>query len=58
LDFQLSEHEKFLRDFTELFKGVDRDRNGLIDEGEFRELLSQMRVLSPEREDADLLLLL
>lgn len=42
LDFQLSEHEKFLHDFTELFKQVDRDRNGLIDEAEFRDLISQM----------------
>jgi hypothetical protein len=40
LDFQLSEHEKFLYDFTQLFKQVDTDRNGIINEDEFRDLLS------------------
>jgi Ca2+-binding EF-hand superfamily protein len=58
LDFQLSEHEKFLHDFTELYKQVDRDRNGILDESEFRDLLSQMQVLSQEREDEDLVILL
>jgi Ca2+-binding EF-hand superfamily protein len=55
LDFQLSEHEKFLYDFTQLFKQVDNDRNGIINEDEFRDLLSQMRVL---HKDEDLIVLL
>jgi Ca2+-binding EF-hand superfamily protein len=55
LDFQLSEHEKFLYDFTQLFKQVDTDRNGIINEDEFRDLLSQMRVL---HKDEDLIVLL
>lgn len=50
LDFQLSEHEKFLYDFTQLFKQVDTDRNGIINEDEFRDLLSQMRVLHKDEE--------
>ena len=32
LDFQLREHEKFLRKFFLLFKTVDIDNNGIIDE--------------------------
>ena len=55
LDFQLSEHEKFLSAFTELFKEVDRDRNGLINEEELRELLDSMRVLT-RHEDLQMLL--
>jgi Ca2+-binding EF-hand superfamily protein len=50
LDFQLSEHEKFLYDFTQLFKQVDNDRNGIINEDEFRDLLSQMKVLHKDEE--------
>jgi Ca2+-binding EF-hand superfamily protein len=50
LDFQLSEHEKFLYDFTQLFKQVDTDRNGIINEDEFRDLLSQMKVLHKDEE--------
>jgi Ca2+-binding EF-hand superfamily protein len=50
LDFQLSEHEKFLYDFTQLFKQVDSDRNGIINEDEFRDLLSQMKVLHKDEE--------
>lgn len=37
---------------------MDRDRNGIIDESEFRELLTQMRVLPSEREDEDMVILL
>ncbi len=50
MDFQLSEHEKFLYDFTQLFKQVDSDRNGIINEDEFRDLLSQMKVLHKDEE--------
>ena len=32
LDFQLKSHESFLRNFLVLFKQVDRDNNGIIDE--------------------------
>ena len=49
LDFQLQEHEKFLFRFTQLFKEVDIDNNGIINEDEFRELVAKMNVI--ERED-------
>ena len=39
LDFQLTEHEKFLHEFTQLFKQMDRDRNGILNEDEFKDLL-------------------
>jgi len=50
LDFQLIEHEKFLVKFTHLFKEVDYDNNGTINESEFRDLLSSMEVLETEEE--------
>jgi len=50
LDFQLQEHEKFLYRFTQLYKEVDGDNNGIINEDEFRELLSKMLVIEREEE--------
>lgn len=32
LDFQLKEHEKFLGHFTQMFKRVDIDRDGILNE--------------------------
>lgn len=32
LDFQLRSHEKFLKNFVSLFRSVDKDLNGIIDE--------------------------
>ena len=40
LDFQLREHEKFLGYFIAQFKRVDSDRDGVLDESQFRELMS------------------
>lgn len=50
LDFQLQEHEKFLYRFTQIFKQVDQDNNGLINEDEFRQLINTMQVLQREEE--------
>lgn len=50
LDFQLMEHEKFLYKFTQKFKLVDIDSNGIIDEAEFRELVELMAVIEREEE--------
>lgn len=55
LDFQLQEHEKFLFKFTEIFKMVDHDSNGILDENQFRELIRQMGILQFD-EDIDALL--
>ena len=40
LDFQLHEHERFLKSFTNLFKCVDADLDGIISEDEFRMLIN------------------
>ena len=50
LDFQLKEHEKFLRKFMVVFKSVDTDNNGLLNEREFRELVLRMRVCDSEKD--------
>ena len=39
LDFQLKEHEKFLGHFTVIYKRVDVDRDGILNEEEFRNLM-------------------
>lgn len=39
LDFQLKEHEKFLAYFVAMYKKVDVDRDGILDENEFRNLM-------------------
>lgn len=58
LDFQLQEHEKFLSSFTSLFKEVDADNNGILNEQEFSELMQRMSVLHPasQQEVIDALL--
>lgn len=42
LDFQLKGHEKFLSKFLTLYRNVDRDQDGVINENEFRELVMSM----------------
>jgi len=32
LDFQLAEHEKFLKKFRQIFKTIDNDNNGILNE--------------------------
>ncbi|CAD8118698.1 unnamed protein product [Paramecium sonneborni] len=39
LDFQLKSHEKYLKKFIVIFKQMDTDLNGIIDENEFRNLI-------------------
>eukprot|EP01012_Entosiphon_sulcatum_P008513 TRINITY_DN14640_c0_g1_i1.p1 TRINITY_DN14640_c0_g1~~TRINITY_DN14640_c0_g1_i1.p1 ORF type:complete len:751 (+),score=148.35 TRINITY_DN14640_c0_g1_i1:44-2296(+) len=46
LEFQLTGHEKFLVKFVRLFRQCDTDRNGIINEAEFRQLL---RLIDPEK---------
>lgn len=55
LDFQLHGHERFLEKFLELFKMVDLDNNGIINESEFRDLVLNMD-LGFTDEDIDRLL--
>eukprot|EP00828_Plagiopyla_frontata_P028036 TRINITY_DN36319_c0_g1_i2.p1 TRINITY_DN36319_c0_g1~~TRINITY_DN36319_c0_g1_i2.p1 ORF type:complete len:237 (+),score=51.64 TRINITY_DN36319_c0_g1_i2:439-1149(+) len=39
LDFQLRTHEKFLKNFLNIFNSIHSETNGIINEQEFRELL-------------------
>ena len=42
LDFQLRGHEKFLERFINIFRAVDADTNGIIDEKEFKEMVTSI----------------
>ena len=55
LDFQLQEHERFLIKFTDLFKSVDNDQDGVISEVQFKDLLRMMNVMGSEEEIEQLL---
>jgi hypothetical protein len=46
LNFQLKQHEYFLADFVSRFQGVDGDRNGILNEDEFRDLARGLGVTS------------
>eukprot|EP01022_Parablepharisma_sp_SALTPOND_P006584 TRINITY_DN1266_c0_g1_i1.p3 TRINITY_DN1266_c0_g1~~TRINITY_DN1266_c0_g1_i1.p3 ORF type:complete len:630 (-),score=73.32 TRINITY_DN1266_c0_g1_i1:7118-9007(-) len=50
LDFQLSTHEAYLRKFTNLFKEIDTETSGVIDESGFRLLLGRMGISVNEAE--------
>ena len=51
LDFQLAGHEKFLSKFRRLFREVDSDRNGVVNESEFRDMVSR---IDPNKRSEDL----
>ena len=53
LDFQLEEHERFLQEFNLLFKEVDGDHNGIINEEEFKQLILAMNVVVQNVNEAN-----
>merc|ERR1712000_550992 len=55
LDFQLKGHERFLEPFRHKFNDVDTDSNGIIDETEFRTLVSSVGASKSDKETDDLL---
>eukprot|EP00826_Nyctotherus_ovalis_P055836 TRINITY_DN745_c0_g1_i2.p1 TRINITY_DN745_c0_g1~~TRINITY_DN745_c0_g1_i2.p1 ORF type:complete len:181 (-),score=46.88 TRINITY_DN745_c0_g1_i2:143-685(-) len=55
LDFQLTTHESYIQKFTRVFKEVDGDRNGIVDEAEFRQLIAKMRIPTNEENIQTLL---
>ena len=55
LDFQLATHEKYIKKFITLFKKLDGDTNGILNEEEFRQLVTMIRVAASE-EDVERLL--
>lgn len=55
LDFQLKGHEKFLLKFMKLFRQFDKDKNGVINEEEFRQLIIATDPNKTDMEIQDLL---
>ena len=55
LDFQLEGHERFLSRFVRVFKQHDTDRNGVVNEQEFRMVLMGIDPAKTEEEVAGLL---
>jgi hypothetical protein len=55
LDFQLEGHERFLSRFVRIFKQHDTDRNGIVNEQEFRAIL---RSVDPAKSEEDVSALL
>lgn len=50
LDFQLHEHEKFLKKFRQIYKTVDTDNNGILNEHEFTRLIQMMGICDSDGE--------
>ncbi|CAD8087342.1 unnamed protein product [Paramecium sonneborni] len=44
LDFQMKSHEKYLSKFIQNFRQIDQDQNGIIDENEFRQLITDLNI--------------
>ena len=51
LNFQLTTHENYIKKFVTLFKELDRDTNGVLNEEEFKEMIKAMNVTSSEDID-------
>lgn len=51
LDFQLSGHDRFLAKFVKLFRQYDTDKNGIVNENEFRALL---RAIDPNKTEDEM----
>jgi Ca2+-binding EF-hand superfamily protein len=51
LDFQLSEHEKFLTKFMELFKKFDTDNDGILSSSQFVNLYKSMNLNTLSTDD-------
>ena len=55
LDFQLATHEKYIKKFVMLFKKLDEDTNGIVNEDEFKRLIAMIKVAANEDETDRLL---
>ena len=47
-EFQIKQREKQLKNFVQLFKSVDKDNNGIINEEEFVNLLYNMNIFGDQ----------
>ena len=50
LDFQLSTHENYLKKFTKLFKEIDTERDGVLNETGFRIIIDRMQIPAEEKD--------
>lgn len=56
-DYQIKSRDKYLKNFVRLFKKVDTDNNGILNEDEFINLLSSFNVYNNQLEENSLRLL-
>lgn len=52
LDYQIKSRDKYLRNFVSLFKSVDLDNNGIINEEEFVALVQSFNIYENIEEEA------
>lgn len=50
LDFQLNTHEKYIRKFLKAFRKIDPQNTGILNEEQFRQLISQLNITRSEEE--------
>jgi len=50
LDFQLKSHEKFLAKFSKMFKKIDVEKNGILNEAQFRNLAVNLNATISEEQ--------
>lgn len=55
MDFQINNHEEYLKPFRHKFRIVDSDENGLIDDKELNELLVSMGIWEENQRLAPLI---
>ena len=48
LEYQIKLHIKYLKPFVNLFKSIDTDRDGILDEEQFIELIKNMEIFEEE----------
>lgn len=51
LDYQLRRHDRFLNKLTKLFRQFDADKNGILSEDEFRQLII---AIDPHKSDHEI----
>ena len=49
IDFQIRVRENYLKNFNDIFKQVDLDRNGILSDNEFVKLIEMLNILSKSR---------
>ena len=48
LEYQIKLHIKYLKPFVKLFQSIDTDRDGVLDEEQFIELVQNMKIFGEE----------